>query len=205
MTRQREGGSSADHEREQSTQRRRDKAKAKEDEKLEKRRLKEEERLRREREKEKEREKKREQRGKAKSGSGGGSKEPSPPATLEDIVQAEGRAIPLFLEKSVRFIEEEGLDSEGIYRVPGNRAHVDILFQKFQEDPHHDVRELDIAVNAVATALKDFFSKRLPPVLTPEQMDELEEISSECSSCKYLFFILRFILRTTIGNCNCLM
>lgn len=37
------------------------------------------------------------------------------------------------MEKCVRFIESEGLDSEGIYRVPGNRAHVDLLFQKFDE------------------------------------------------------------------------
>lgn len=41
--------------------------------------------------------------------------------------------MPLFMEKCVRFIESEGLDSEGIYRVPGNRAHVDLLFQKFDE------------------------------------------------------------------------
>lgn len=37
------------------------------------------------------------------------------------------------MEKCVRLIENEGLDSEGIYRVPGNRAHVDLLFQKFDE------------------------------------------------------------------------
>ena len=125
MSRQRDAGGTTEHDRDPSTQRRRDKAKAKEDEKLEKRRLKEEERQRREREKEKEREKKRNQKQNKKL-------EKSVP-TLEDIVQAEGRLIPLFLEKCVRFIEEEGLDSEGIYRVPGNRAHVDILFQKLEE------------------------------------------------------------------------
>jgi len=124
MSRQRDGTGSTEHDRDPSTQRRRDKAKAKEDEKLEKRRLKEEERQKREREKEKEREKKR--------NSKQNKKEKAVP-TLEDIVQAEGRLIPLFLEKCVRFIEEEGLDSEGIYRVPGNRAHVDILFQKLEE------------------------------------------------------------------------
>lgn len=41
--------------------------------------------------------------------------------------------MPLFMEKCVMFIETEGLDSEGIYRVPGNRAHVDLLFQKSDE------------------------------------------------------------------------
>ena len=32
------------------------------------------------------------------------------------------------------FIEREGLDAEGLYRVPGNRAHVDLLFAKFDDD-----------------------------------------------------------------------
>ena len=114
--------------RDPSSQRRKDKAKAKDDEKQEKRRLKEEERAKREREKEKERERKRN----LKSSKDGNKKEKAVP-TLEDVVQAEGRPIPLFLEKCVKFIEEEGLDSEGIYRVPGNRAHVDILFQKLEE------------------------------------------------------------------------
>ena len=50
-------------------------------------------------------------------------------------------------------------------RVPGNRAHVDLLFQKFDEDANIDFDSLDIAVNAVATAVKDFFFKRLPPLL----------------------------------------
>ena len=37
---------------------------------------------------------------------------------------------------------------------------------------------LDIAVNAVATAVKDFFFKRLPPLLPTEHMDDLESIAS---------------------------
>lgn len=112
--------------RDPSAQRRKDKSRAKDEEKQEKRRLKEEERQRREREKEKERERKRNLKSKD------AKKEKAVP-TLEDVILAEGRPIPLFLEKCVKFIEEEGLDSEGIYRVPGNRAHVDILFQKIEE------------------------------------------------------------------------
>merc|ERR1712025_822959 len=68
-------------------------------------------------------------------------------------------------------------DAEGLYRVPGNRAHVDLLFQNFDEDPKVDIDELDIAVNAVATAVKDFFFKRLPPILEDDHMAELETIS----------------------------
>jgi hypothetical protein len=143
------GGDAALGERDPSTQRRKDKAKAKDDEKQEKRRLKEEERARREREKEKERERKRNSKSKeGQSGGGGktGKGEKAVP-TLEDLVLAEGRPIPLFLEKCVRFIEQEGLDSEGIYRVPGNRAHVDILFQKLEEGCQFKIKIYFIMAN----------------------------------------------------------
>ena len=62
--------------------------------------------------------------------------------------------IPVFLSRCIEFIETEGLLVEGLYRVPGNRAHVDLLFQHFDEDPNFDINSLDIAVNAVATAVK---------------------------------------------------
>jgi glucocorticoid receptor DNA-binding factor 1 len=39
------------------------------------------------------------------------------------------------------------------------------------------MEELDIPVNAVATALKDFFSKKLPPLFDADIMNELEEIA----------------------------
>ena len=87
--------------------------------------------------------------------------------------------IPVFLRMAITFIEREGLDAEGLYRVPGNRAHVDLLFQHFDEDPMVDIDDLDIAVNAVATAVKDFFFKRLPPILEDDHMAELETISCE--------------------------
>ncbi|XP_050671752.1 rho GTPase-activating protein 190-like [Leptidea sinapis] len=86
--------------------------------------------------------------------------------------------VPLFVEKCVQFIEREGLASEGLYRVPGNRAHVDMLFTKFHEDPNVDMDALDIPVNAVATALKDFFSKKLPPLLDEASMAQLEDIAA---------------------------
>ncbi|CAG2166680.1 unnamed protein product [Oppiella nova] len=161
-----------------------DRKKAREDEKLEKRRLKEEERLKRMTEKKKKKQK--------NSSANNGP-------TLEDFVQSEDKAVPLFVEMCIQFIEEEGLDSEGIYRVPGNRAHVDLLFQKFEEDPNVSIRELDIPVNAVATALKDFFSKRLPPLIPSTMMDELTELcaygekSSRLNSFKEFLKSLPFV------------
>lgn len=84
--------------------------------------------------------------------------------------------VPVFLERCVNFIERE-VDSEGIYRVPGNRAHVELLYQRFDDEENVDIEKLDIPVNAVATALKDFFSKHLPPLFEPDLMNELEEIA----------------------------
>ncbi|XP_076307081.1 LOW QUALITY PROTEIN: rho GTPase-activating protein 190-like [Tachypleus tridentatus] len=163
----------------EKTSRKKDK-KLREDEKLEKRRLKEEKRLTEKKKK------------KTAQGKGGNANQAV--QGLESFAQSENNHIPLFVEKCIKFIEEEGLDSEGIYRVPGNRAHVDQLYQKFDEDPQVSIRDLDIPVNAVATALKDFFSKRLPPLLPVSVMEELNEISNvQDRSCR--LFALRDLLK----------
>ncbi|XP_013402633.1 rho GTPase-activating protein 190-like isoform X1 [Lingula anatina] len=93
--------------------------------------------------------------------------------SLDDYVQKEQRLIPVFVEKCIMQIEEEGLTAEGIYRVPGNRAHVDLLLEKFKEDPNIDLNALDIPVNAVATALKGFFSDLHDPLIPSKLYDEL--------------------------------
>ncbi|XP_028025613.1 rho GTPase-activating protein 190 isoform X1 [Bombyx mandarina] len=98
-------------------------------------------------------------------------------ASIQNWGPQGGHGVPLFVEKCIEFIEREGLGSEGLYRVPGNRAHVDMLFTKFYEDPNIDLDSLDIPVNAVATALKDFFSKKLPPLLDEASMAQLEDIA----------------------------
>lgn len=97
--------------------------------------------------------------------------------SLASFKQSDKNLVPQFVEKCVKFIELEGLDSEGIYRVPGNRTHVDLLYQKFDEEVDVDIEKLDIPVNAVATALKDFFAKRLPALFSADMMAELEEIA----------------------------
>ncbi|XP_055713098.1 rho GTPase-activating protein 190 isoform X4 [Phlebotomus papatasi] len=145
----------------------------KETEKMEKRRAKEDAaKMRKMLDKEKELEKRNKRKSK-QSGKVGGD---APAPTLPDFIQSD-KNIPLFLEKCIQFIEQEGLDSEGIYRVPGNRAHVELLYQKFEEEENVDIETLDIPVNAVATALKDFFSKRLPPLFDEDLMTELEDIA----------------------------
>lgn len=197
-----------DTEREKLIDRKREKQKplSKEEEKLDKRRAKEDAaKLRKLIDKEKEQEKKLKR--KSKQTSKGGTSDTAQTTSLPDFIQSEKNFIPLFLERCVEFIEQEGLDSEGIYRVPGNRAHVDLLYQKLQEgkfgwaffqltqhniifgfcfpESNIDIEALDIPVNAVATALKDFFSKHLPPLFDKDLMTELEEIACKL---KFPFF-----------------
>lgn len=62
------------------------------------------------------------------------------------------------------------------YKVFFIESEIKMLFL----DPSVDISSLDIPVNAVATALKDFFSKRLPPLFTEDLMVELEDLSGKC-------------------------
>ncbi|XP_037528400.1 rho GTPase-activating protein 190-like [Rhipicephalus sanguineus] len=160
-----------------STTRKKDeRKKAREDEKTEKRRLKEEERQKRLTEKKKKKQ------GNSPAGV-------TPAAALEEFAQSDAVRTPLFVEQCVRFIEQEGLDSEGLYRVPGNRAHVELLLQRLDEgaDLVAELGSSELPVNAVATALKDFFSKRLPPLLSHAHMARLTEIAGLSDrSCRLL-------------------
>ena len=67
---------------------------------------------------------------------------------------------------------------------PGDKRTV--MITNTISDRNVDIHSLDIAVNAVATAVKDFVYNRLPEILPPEQMEDLEKLSSkyECISFK---------------------
>ncbi len=52
---------------------------------------------------------------------------------LEDLRQSDDNLIPAFVECCVKFIEQEGLTEEGIYRVPGKKAQADLLIKKSRE------------------------------------------------------------------------
>ncbi|XP_064634058.1 rho GTPase-activating protein 190-like isoform X4 [Lineus longissimus] len=100
---------------------------------------------------------------------------PQSGTSLEEFAQSEGSNIPLFIEKCIQYIEDEGVTTEGIYRVPGNKAQVDFLIERFKEDPNVNIASLDIPVNAVATALKGFFMELSDPLIPTNIYDELIE------------------------------
>ncbi|VDI33979.1 Rho GTPase-activating protein 5 [Mytilus galloprovincialis] len=95
-------------------------------------------------------------------------------------------SLPQYVETCVEFIREEGINAEGIYRIPGNKQQVEILQVKLQEDPNVDIRSLDIQVNTVATVLKSFF-KDTEPLIPPNLQEELLEAAGR----KFMHLVLK--------------
>ncbi|XP_039623981.1 rho GTPase-activating protein 35 [Polypterus senegalus] len=87
---------------------------------------------------------------------------------LSNVVSVE-RPIPLFIEKCIRYIEGTGINTEGLYRVSGNKAEMESMQRQFDQDHNLDLAEKDFTVNAVAGAMKSFFSE-LPDPLVPYAM-----------------------------------
>ncbi|TDH14859.1 hypothetical protein EPR50_G00025660 [Perca flavescens] len=87
---------------------------------------------------------------------------------LATVVTPE-RPIPVFIEKCIRFIETTGLNTEGIYRVSGNKAEMESMQRQFDQDHNLDLVEKDFTMNTVAGAMKAFFSE-LPEPLVPYSM-----------------------------------
>ncbi|XP_003228084.1 rho GTPase-activating protein 35 [Anolis carolinensis] len=79
------------------------------------------------------------------------------------------KPIPIFIERCIDYIETTGLGTEGIYRVSGNKSEMESLQRQFDQDHNLDLVEKDFTVNAVAGAMKSFFSE-LPEPLVPYNM-----------------------------------
>ncbi|CAL1547999.1 unnamed protein product [Lymnaea stagnalis] len=115
--------------------------------------------------------------------------------SLEDFPTAlENPFIPQFVFKCVSHIEAEGLKTEGLYRIPGNKAQGELFVNKFAVDPNVDISTLEIPVNAIATLLKSFFSD-LSEALIPEKLcDELME-AAEMTDKSSRLIMLRGVIK----------
>ncbi|KAH9518728.1 Rho GTPase-activating protein 5 [Bulinus truncatus] len=115
--------------------------------------------------------------------------------SLEDFPTAlENPFIPQFVYKCVSYIEAEGMKTEGLYRIPGNKAQGELFVTKFALDPNVDISTLEIPVNAIATLLKSFFSD-LSEALIPEKLcDELME-AAEMTDKSSRLLMLRGVIK----------
>ncbi|KAF1756683.1 hypothetical protein GCK72_013137 [Caenorhabditis remanei] len=86
---------------------------------------------------------------------------------LELLCSTSTSGIPIYLEKCIEFIENNGgFEQEGLYRVPGNQTHLAEVEKRFLKSGEFDVSSFDTPVHVAATALKSFFSC-LPESLIP--------------------------------------
>lgn len=114
--------------------------------------------------------------------------------TLSRCVLSQELDIPLFIVKCVRYIEEHGLTIEGIYRVSGYKNQVELVINKLTEDPNVDLNVLQIPASAVATAFKDMMRKLDEPILSLEQFDECQTLTSKNTVRGFIFIDWRFVL-----------
>ncbi|KAM5196152.1 rho GTPase-activating protein 4 isoform 4-T4 [Hipposideros larvatus] len=93
---------------------------------------------------------------------------------MEKFIQSSGQPVPLVVESCVRFINLNGLQHEGIFRVSGAQLRVSEIREAFErgEDPLVDgctAHDLD----SVAGVLKLYFRSLEPPLFPPDLFGEL--------------------------------
>ncbi|XP_050691125.1 uncharacterized protein LOC126982886 isoform X3 [Eriocheir sinensis] len=90
---------------------------------------------------------------------------------LEDCPQShDNEFVPLLVSLCVGVVESRGLQTQGIYRIPGNKASVTYLTEMINRDAksidYDDSRWCD--VNVISSMLKQFFQKLPDPLFTCE-------------------------------------
>ncbi|CAD6899616.1 unnamed protein product [Tilletia laevis] len=107
------------------------------------------------------------------SGPGGGEPaEPSGPSMFgRDLIEqaaAEGRDVPIIVEKCVAAVESSGMDYEGIYRKSGGTSQLRVITQLFERGQPFDLEDMDRFndVSAITSVLKNYFRELPVPLLT---------------------------------------
>ncbi|VDK53959.1 unnamed protein product [Anisakis simplex] len=94
--------------------------------------------------------------------------------TLNSLAASSPDSVPFFVKKCIEYIEKVGgLETEGLYRVPGNQAQVIDLERAFVADNSIDLECLSLPVHVVATALKNFLSALPEPLIPYDMHDKL--------------------------------
>uniref|UniRef100_A0A8D0L2Z8 Rho GTPase activating protein 28 n=1 Tax=Sphenodon punctatus TaxID=8508 RepID=A0A8D0L2Z8_SPHPU len=96
------------------------------------------------------------------------------PLTLlleNDQKKVPGTKIPLIFQKLLLKLEETGLETEGILRVPGSASRVKTIHQEIESNFHDDTFDWDQVRNNDAAGLLKMFIRELPnPLFTVEYL-----------------------------------
>ncbi|XP_075940908.1 rho GTPase-activating protein 18 isoform X1 [Anarhichas minor] len=97
-----------------------------------------------------------------------------PLATLldQDQRRAAGTKVPFILQRLISHIEEEGLDTEGLLRIPGAAIRVKSLCQELESSFYDGVFQWEQMKQHDAASLLKLFIRELPhPLLTVEYLN----------------------------------
>ncbi|KAK6489792.1 rho GTPase-activating protein 18-like isoform X1 [Huso huso] len=90
----------------------------------------------------------------------------------QDQKKVPGTKVPLILQKLISHIEEEGLDTEGLLRIPGSATRIKSLCQDLEAKFYEGTFAWDSIKQHDAASLLKFFIRELPhPLLTMEYLN----------------------------------
>jgi len=86
---------------------------------------------------------------------------------LEDLLEQQGQDIPILVQQTTAWLEEHGLDEEGLFRISGNKSSEDSLRSKYESDPKArvDFAKENVSNHTVAGLLKLFLRCLPEPLL----------------------------------------
>ncbi|KAI9816214.1 MAG: Rho-type gtpase-activating protein [Pycnora praestabilis] len=94
---------------------------------------------------------------------------------LEQRADHEKRDIPSVVIRCIEEVEARGMDIEGIYRKSGGAGQVKIIQEGFEGSNEYDISDPDLDINAVTSALKQYFRKLPIPLVTYDVYDRILE------------------------------
>eukprot|EP00092_Neocalanus_flemingeri_P031787 GFUD01034530.1.p1 GENE.GFUD01034530.1~~GFUD01034530.1.p1 ORF type:complete len:274 (-),score=73.55 GFUD01034530.1:97-918(-) len=94
------------------------------------------------------------------------------PRSLTDFISTEGVAVPSILVNCLAQIESRGLDTEGLYRVPGDDRKIKALSAKLAVGENLGHRLADVDVHVLCGVVKEFL-RSLKHSLIPAGMQSL--------------------------------
>ncbi|XP_045155262.1 rho GTPase-activating protein 23 [Echinops telfairi] len=114
---------------------------------------------------------------------------------------AENQRVPLIVAACCRIVETRGLESTGIYRVPGNNAVVSSLQEQLNRGPGdinlQDERWQDL--NVISSLLKSFFRKLPEPLFTDDKYNDFIE-ANRIEDSRERMKTLRKLIRDLPGH-----
>lgn len=121
---------------------------------------------------------------------------------LEECQPAtENQRVPLIVAACCRIVEARGLESTGIYRVPGNNAVVSSLQEQLNRGPGdinlQDERWQDL--NVISSLLKSFFRKLPEPLFTDDKYNDFIE-ANRIEDSRERLKTLRKLIRDLPGH-----